>query len=512
MDIETQRRELAANLAGMREAAEANGGKIADLDAAVRGFKTQLQTMEASQAEANARAYEPTGTDRELKRYMGANAADLKANARNYVQKGDEAVRLRGHVSRAGGYLPGLLDDPNARTEWQREFQQVVTTRNLVRLARSNRDGSHRGSPIMDAACADMMRAAPPGLARIFADAATGAGIHGADLIPDQALPELERAVQFTSGVADLFETRGMPAGGLFRLPFTGGNIFPSLKVAATGNDPANAPLSDWASDNNTIEAKSLVAATQLDREATEEALIAVMPEVMMTIARAWQFGKDNVCINGHAAGTQDALASWDIRGIWGAQSATNHHLKLADGLRADAIATSTAIDQNAAQDADGARALLKTLGARFFSDLSDIVFLVSPEYLLGTMLGFSEVKTWDQIGSTPSVVSGMMPGGAGALPGSVGVLYGVPVVVTPFLSADLNASGVYDNVTTNLTGIIAVSRSKYEWRQRHAAMIETDTEIRNDTVTVVSRMKTLFRKRGDTSDKSAAYGYNLTS
>jgi hypothetical protein len=511
--LEDQRREMSQTLKNLQDGAAENGGQIRNLTAAVDDIKSGLQKMEAATLEFNKRAYQPSGSDAELRRYTHANAADLASNKRNYAQNGDSVVRLRGHVSKAGGYVPGLLDDTNARTQWQRELQEVVTTRSIVRMVRRNRDGSCIGSPIMDAAVADMLRAGPQGISRIFADG-SGAGIQGEDLIPDQAIPELERAVQFASGIADIFDTKDVPPGGLFRLPFTGGNLFPTIKTAPTGNDPANAPLSEWNSSNNTVEAIPLVVSTQLDREAAEESIIAVVPEVMAAMARGWQFGKDNIALNGRTDGSQDDLPNWDVRGIWTDNSAlfasTAHHLRMADGLRRDAIATSSAIDGNAAQTADGVRTLLKTLGARFFSNLSDVVILMSPEYLLGTALGFTEIKTWDSVGADASILTGQLPGGAGGLPGQIGFLWGVPVCVTPFLTADLNATGVFDNVTETQTGMLVVSRSKYEWRMRKAMMVETDVEVRNDTVTLVGRMKTVFRKVGNTADKSCAYAYNL--
>ncbi len=515
MSVEEQRRELADTLATLSSAREEQGGKIDNMDEAVRGLTESMQNLETAQFEANRRADIPTGNDADLARFTSVRSVDVAARPGHYAKSDSGAIRLRGHVSATGGFVPGLLDGA-PKTDWHAEFQDVVTTRNLVRKFSATKNGGCRPTPIMDEAVRYLLESAPAGLKRIFADAATGAGIHGEDLIPDQVLPGVERAVQFTSGVSDLFETRGVPRGGLFRLPFTGGNLFPTLKVAATGNDPANAPLGEWTSDNNTIETLPLVVSTQLDREAAEEALIAVMPEVSEAMARGWQFGKDNICINGHTAGTQDDNANWDIRGIWTANSGqfggTADHRRLSDGLRRDAFSTSTTRDQAAELDSDGIRTLIGEMDAKFFANMvgGDLVILASPEYYLGTMLGFTDMKTWDAVGPNASILTGRIGGPSVSLPGQVGSIFGIPVVSTAFLSADMNAVGVFDNVTLTKTGMLVVSREQYEWRQRQSMMIETDTEIRNDTITLVGRMKTLFRKRGDVTEKSCAYSFNL--
>jgi hypothetical protein len=265
MDIKVDTPEaLVAALGTIRAAADANGGKIGDMGTALETLTTGLQAQSAEVAKMRAHRALPTGEDVGLRQYVARDWHDTDSRAFAKTERG--AVQMTRSVDPVSGVTWGLADDPNPQTDWQRGLQKAVTTRSLVRRIRGA-DGN--SSPICDAAISRILQNGPDSISRIFADAATAAGIQGDSFFPDQAVPELERAVEFQSGFADMFEQHDIPAGALFRIPRRAGNLFPTLKAAATGNDPANAPLSEWASTNNLIEGVPQVVSTQFDREAS---------------------------------------------------------------------------------------------------------------------------------------------------------------------------------------------------------------------------------------------------
>jgi hypothetical protein len=75
-------------------------------------------------------------------------------------------------------------------------------------------------------------------------------------------------------------------------------------------------------------------------------------------------------------------------------------------------------------------------------------------------------------------------------------------------LTADLASTGLFTGSGAT-SGVLAIDRSAYELRVRKAAMLETQQDIRNNTQTVVASWRGLFRKRGLSSVKTAAFSYN---
>lgn len=509
--LEQQRAELAKTLTDLKSGQ-------GDLATKVRTLETLLQKQDAERV-AQARNDVPNLPDSELRAYTRTSEVDVKNNPDCFAKGDGKAVRMTGFL-RGAIWHPGLIDD-EARSPWQRRFQDSVTERNLVRAvlkakAQAERRGGPIASPAADARVLDVVAEAPPELARIFADSAN----IGAEWIPDLHLPSLERDVQVQSGVHKLFVERVMPPAGSLIQPFATGSLRVYKGVVPTTDDPPDATKSSIGTSSQTITVDEWVAATQIDRKAEEDAIIATVPELMDELALAFARAKDDVVINGDTTSThQDAIASWNTRGIWGATGlgTTADHRRLDLGLRALASDISNTVDQNAVQTVAGVRALLKKLNQAFYADplTAEIVLLVSPEYFMGTMLGFAEVITWDKAGPMASILTGYLNTASkdGRLPGHVGFLHNVPVCVTPFLTADLATTGLYTG-SGSTTGMLAVVRKRFEWRVRKGMTVESMVDIKKNVIDLVARGRYRFRTtaRSAASETNVAYGFNLTA
>jgi len=370
-------------------------------------------------------------------------------------------------------------------------------------------------TPYLDEMLRDAMSSGPEILSRIFADNAGS----GAEWIPNNTFAELEREMQFQTGAHSVFADRPMTQSAM-KLPYQEGNLRPYIGAVPTTNDPANYTLSDRTTRENTLSVVTLAVATQVDRDASEDSIIAVVPEISGDIASAFSFGYDDIVMNGDTAGThQDAIATWNTRGIWGAAGlgGADDHRRAGMGLRARAQNLGTNVDSTAAQTSAGFRTVMKTLGAEYFSKMNttgSLKWFVSPEFFLGTMLGFTDLITWDQAGPNATILTGLLGGRKGPSPGSVGFLYNVEVILTPFLTADLAATGLYTGAGATNTAVVC-DVADFEWRTRLGLQLETDTNIRNNTVTTVARTRRLFRTKANdtTSNKdNVATAYNLTS
>lgn len=92
---------------------------------------------------------------------------------------------------------------------------------------------------------------------------------------------------------------------------------------------------------------------------------------------------------------------------------------------------------------------------------------------------------------------------------GQVAVIAGAPVIVSDYLTADLNASGVYDNTTKTRTGYLLVNRDAYMMGNYKPLTIDVDREIVNGAVEVVATRRTIF-KCMEESSKTVAFAFDL--
>jgi hypothetical protein len=128
-----------------------------------------------------------------------------------------------------------------------------------------------------------------------------------------------------------------------------------------------------------------------------------------------------------------------------------------------------------------------------------DLICVTSPEYYLESMLGFDEVTGLEKYGSMSPLVSG-----------ELAKLGGVPIVVSDFVTNDYNASGLYDNVTTNTTGFLLFNRARFFVGTYKAATVELDKNIRSGVIDVVGTMRKTFFHLDSATKKNAHWSYNL--
>ncbi len=101
---------------------------------------------------------------------------------------------------------------------------------------------------------------------------------------------------------------------------------------------------------------------------------------------------------------------------------------------------------------------------------------------------------------------------GATLLSGQLASIFRHPIVVSRFLSADLNASGIFDNVTTNLSGAIAVDRSAFFHYQRRGNLVEMERDIKTGGTHVVATLRRCFKTVSGSTEAVCRFGYNWLS
>ena len=471
-------------LAEIRRAAEANDGRIGQMEQAVQAVRDSVRAMSEQVNRAEMAGHNQTASEREIvERYT-------------YERGGEKAVRMIGETGRDGVYRTGLLDDQTTYSDWQRRLQQLVTRRSLVRLFAGARGSeSFARSPQCDHDIAQHLRAAPVGFQRIFGD---GSNI-GAEWIPDVTLPEVDRYVTAGRRVEALFRTMPMSDKTVIMPKLTVG-LRPYLKGASVIDDPAQYTASSLTTDSKTITANSWAVRVQVDDDASEDSIVAVEEILRDELVAALVDGFEDTILNGDTGSHQDTgLSGWDIRSRWGASGlgTSADHRRAFIGLRARAADVSNTSDGSSAETFAGLLSQRATLDSPL--GLDSVVCITSPEYYLAKMLNFTETLTLDKFGPQATVLTGQIA--------SVG---GMPVIISEFMSNELNTSGIYDDSTKTKTGVLVVNTSRFFVGARRGAVVE----VQRDATRGLNHYIVTARKTFDTPDpvaskKNVHFSYN---
>lgn len=528
-DIERDAETVAKTIRDMKAAGEATDARIGAVEAAQQRLN---QTIDAYSRQAMDRSH-AGGSERALDTYNRASEAEVQNFSTAYLVPktgGGKPIRLVGHERMGDPADPqsvyrvhGVFDDPNPKTDWQRRAQQLLDKRNMVaKLLNAGRraDQPKRKAHRCEAELLDHMASGPENM-KIFAD---GSGI-GAAWIPDNPLPELERELLFRPSTWQIYQQVQMSRNPLLR-PFKSGYLRGFKGQIPTLDDPAADPsMSMFTPSSQVIEAQEVAIGAQVHRNAEEDAIVSFLGEIRTDMIDGLVFAIENANVNGDSNAThQDAIASWDTRSRLGTSPAlggSNDQRRLWLGKRALAYDLT-------AMTTDASAAALTT--AMILADLAKIkvesllgsegrvgvVIEISPETFFSTVVNLPEFDAFDNVGVLASVLTGQVgdvsktPGGL--LPGQVGFLFGrFPVVVNYCITKDLAATGLYTGSGT-LTGSLTHDTSRFQMFMLRGSLVEMDTDIRNNTTTLVSRARMVFQPKDavGSTNKTCHWRFNV--
>lgn len=324
-------------------------------------------------------------------------------------------------------------------------------------------------------------------------DTATAA--QGGDWVPTNFTPELWEFVQLESRVPGLFRTIAMPSNP-YKLPVQLARINTFKQPEQTADTgQTKAPVGDGSNVGNaTLTATGHAARVLSSAELDEDSIVPILPFLVRDIAKAIAEGREDFILNGDSAGTHEDT---DI----GAGSA-DHRRRIALGLRA------AANDGGATYKLDMAtfslanlRALRAKLG-KYGVNPNDLAIVTGPGGYL-KLLGMTEVITLQNFGNAATVLTG-----------GLGSVDGIPVLVSGQVREDLNASGIYDSVTTTKTALYLVYRPGWVIGERRAAAsvrLLNELYAESDQVCLLTKERVTFAPTYPTaSNKTIGLGYNI--
>lgn len=457
--------------------------KVAGIEQQVKSLKEAQRLMEESVYRADS--VEVTGTDSELKKFVNKDGSIRWTSGKTQVKTaaGTQTVTEA-----------GLLDTDENLSNWHVEMKRLANDRMMVKSMLVG----DQSTPKLDLAIARHLAVAPRSIAAQVSKANyDGAGV-GAELIPDQFLAELHMEYQVPTVVRSLFSEVQMTSNTMLAPRINRGGR-PYIKGTVTSDNPALYPVSTVQMGQAQITAKGLSTRYILDEELIEDSAVLLLPAMQRMIAKDMRDAVEDALINGDSAAThQDAIASWNIRERWGASGlgGSNDHRRLWTGLRAAAFdKTDCTLNVNN-PDAAKVLELISKLGEYAASDK---VLIVSPEALYESLMGLDAVITLDKFGPQATILSGQM-----------GSIFGMPIVVSRFLSNDLNTSGKFDNVTKTTTGMLCVSRDSWNIFARRGISIQQEQDIKSGAYNMVATERLTFDSLDAADVKNVAFGFNL--
>lgn len=240
-----------------------------------------------------------------------------------------------------------------------------------------------------------------------------------------------------------------------------------------------------------TLTAAKFATEVLLSREYEEDSLIAALPLVETEIVDWISADIEDTIINGDSAGGQDSdvTASDDPRKNW-------------PGLRKLALAAAKSDAANAALTAAMLRTNRKKMG-KYGVRAAQLAHLVS---MAGYIQLLSDTATLTLEKYGPQAV---------VLTGELARVDGVPVIVSEYVRADLNASGVFDNVTTNRSEAITVNRRSWFFGNRRDMTVQVLRELyaEADQDGVIATARKAFQPRySAATEPIVAVTFNTTN
>lgn len=314
----------------------------------------------------------------------------------------------------------------------------------------------------------------------------------GAEFVFTGMTPEVINQVRQTLKVSALFPHINMPSNP-YKVPV---ELNPATAYLVPENTADTGQTSITASQagtaNLTLTAVSIGAATRVSKELDQDSIVPMVPFIQKNLMRGLANGLENAMINGDSTATHqdtdtEAAGPTNVAAGW-------------KGFRKHAIENSYTVDAST-WDIDKLRAMRKSMG-KFGINPDELVLLASNAAYI-KMLGWDGVLTLDKFGPNATILTGELL-----------KVDGIPVVVSPYMRQDLNATGVHDGTTTTKTGVLLVHRDSFAVGDRQAIDLdETDEPKVYRQKTILADMRVAFAATQPiATNPTVVYGYNITT
>jgi capsid protein len=341
-------------------------------------------------------------------------------------------------------------------------------------------------------------------LSKEFQEAYKRAGLdtltsgEGLEWIPTFFSGTLQDRVRIALSVAALIPEFTMPAP-TFVSPVLGGDAIAYFIGESTDElSPAGASIdtTTFNTKKTTWTAKKLATRIVGSSEVLEDSIVPMAPLITDQIVLAIANAIEDSHLNGDTTATHqdsDVTSGKDRRKIY----------KGFRKLAFEQTGTTARVDNSNAAITEPNLFKIRKLMGRYGNASADLVLITGFNGYI-QFIAIDKVLTVDKYGSQATILTG-----------ELGKFINMPIVVSEFMREDLNASGVYDGVTTNRTSVIVLNRRCYARGVRRTMTLGASREraIEYDQVWYVGTW------RGDlqpwypsTTERCVGLLYNVTT
>ena len=464
--------------------------RLSNFESQVKDLKRANRLLTESVQTA---AYVPNGDDSELKQFINADGT---------IQTQEERAEINIPGTGTVTYKKaGLLDTTEPVNDWHQDLIRLAQKRAFVRMIMPSLSPE---TPKCDLALHKHLQKAPasfrPAIQKSFFD---GAG-SGAEWIDPEFKPELWEGYTTPRNLRSLIQKQNVESN-VVQIPRLNSGGTPFLKGVVSSDDPALYTKSSVATSQKSVNIKGLALSFTVDDAAMEDSAINVAASLAKRASDSLESAWEDAALNGSitAVHPDTGLANWNPRGRWDAGAILGtaaDHRRCFTGFRHAAIAKGTS-----GQIASGAGTtlvigdILTLLGNMGEYGAQDRYIVTSPEVVIQHIFGLTELITLDKAGSLATLISG-----------SVGSLFNVPVVLSRFMTADMNATGIYDGLVTNRSGIVCFNANSWYQYERRGITTETSKDIRSGAVSIVCTQRNVMDSPDLDDAKNCSYINNI--
>jgi len=308
----------------------------------------------------------------------------------------------------------------------------------------------------------------------------TGTGV---EWIPTGFSSQLLEKIRLNLMIANQFQVVNMPTNP-YRFPVQSGAASGYLIPESTSDSATKIKATTPGTSNFEFTAKKLAARVLFSEEINEDAAINMLDFVRGELAIAISEALEKAILDGDDSTTHQDSDVTDA----------NDARKAFKGLRYFALnnaGTATLSFSGGAPTTALLRNLRKLMG-KYGVNPKNLFWGFSPAGYIQA-LSISEVVTVDKLGANATIVTGQLAQFDGA-----------PVLVSEHIRDNLNASGVYDGVTTNLTVVHLVDKRGFWIGQRGGVTINTTRDFETDQIILVAKHRVSFKDPYDATSASA--------
>ena len=312
----------------------------------------------------------------------------------------------------------------------------------------------------------------------------------GAEWVPTAVATNYLEEFELRRVLESRFDMINMPSN-----PFDQPKLKNVTKARIATEGQTNFADATFGTDKIRFQAVKLEEFYALPEELTEDSAPDFVAAGRDEVVRAQERAAESAIINGDSDGTHidsDTQAG-----------AANLAEKAWDGFRKLSLANSangaTYDFLNAAADTTKLGVLRSRMG-KFGSNPEDLMIICGP-VVYNQLVNLDAVSTVDKFGPMATI-----------LKGALAAWQGIPVVNSEHFREDLNASGVYDGVTSSRAGILLVNTKRFYVGQRRPIRVKLMPDLPgSDRWLLASYRRVCFKGHDQGAvEKSCVYGYNI--